>query len=284
MIRLRVFPSKTIIKQGVEKMGNEINREVLLAEIAREAGIDEKPLIEKYRELVESGVSPDEAFDKLEVELALWSSVERHWEKIAQTLRLARIYLEAGYDLRKALQPRGVERRLSWPALRILYSRYLLRHKGRVGETPDMLMRRVATYVALPEFKYGKYNEMWNIYYSLLSNLRFLPNSPTLMNAGTRYPQLAACFVVPLEDSMDGILDALRVSAWIFKSGAGAGFDFSVLRPRGSPIEGTGGVSSGPVSFMRLFDTIADVVKEGGKRRAAMMAVSMTGTRTSSSS
>ncbi|MCE4621665.1 MAG: adenosylcobalamin-dependent ribonucleoside-diphosphate reductase, partial [Desulfurococcales archaeon] len=197
------------------------------------------------------------------------------WGEVAKRLLLARIYWEALGDWRKGLTPRGVERRLSWQGLKLLYQRYLIRRlDGRVSETPDNAFQRVASYVALAEYLYGgDYERTRAVFYELMATLRFLPNSPTLMNAGTRYPQLAACFVVPLKDSMDEILEALRVSAWIFKSGAGAGYDFSPLRPRGSLILGTGGRSSGPTSFMRLFDMLADVIKEGGKRRAAMMAV-----------
>ncbi len=193
---------------------------------------------------------------------------------LAKDLLLARIYEEAKGDWRKAFPLKGFERRLKWSGLRLLYARYLIkRPDGTVMETPNDLIERVSSYVSLAEHAYGSREEARRLFSDLMSSGRFIPNSPTLMNSATRYPQLAACFVVSLSDDIDSILEALRVSAWIFKSGAGAGYDFSPLRPRGSPITGTGGQSSGPVSFMKLFDTLADVIKEGGKRRAAMMGI-----------
>jgi ribonucleoside-diphosphate reductase alpha chain len=193
---------------------------------------------------------------------------------LAKDLLLARIYQEAKGDWHKAFPLKGFERKLKWSGLRLLYARYLIkRPDGTAMETPNDMVERVASYVSLAEHAYGYREEAKRLFIDLISNVRFIPNSPTLMNAATRYPQLAACFVVSLADDIDSILEALRVSAWIFKSGAGAGYDFSPLRPRGSPISGTGGQSSGPVSFMKLFDTLADVIKEGGKRRAAMMGI-----------
>jgi len=237
-------------------------------------GIDPRPALDVLGRLESMGIRGDEALDRLEAEMASWAALEPRWERAARALELARIYLEATGGWRGALHPRGVEERLSWQGLRLLKARYLLRRgDGRLAETPDSMVWRVASYVAEAEHAGMGFERARREFYRLMSSLRFLPNSPTIMNAATRYPQLAACFVVPLEDDMDSIMEALRVSAWIFKSGAGAGYDFSPLRPRGAPIAGTGGRSSGPVSFMRLFDALADVVKEGGKRRAAMMGI-----------
>ncbi|MCE4625989.1 MAG: adenosylcobalamin-dependent ribonucleoside-diphosphate reductase [Desulfurococcales archaeon] len=244
----------------------------LVEEASRSLRIDPAPVLAELDKLSEEASGLD-LLERLEATLALWGAVESVWLRLAARIDLARIYYEALGDWSKAFKPVGIERRLSWQALRLLRARYLQARDGRVGETPDMMVRRVVSYVSLPEYRYGRHDEVWREFYHLISGLRFLPNSPTLMNSGTRYPQLAACFVVPLRDDIDSILDAVRVSAWVFKSGAGAGYDFSPLRPRGAPISGTGGRSSGPVSFMRLFDTAADVLREGGKRRAAMMGI-----------
>lgn len=163
-------------------------------------------------------------------------------------------------------------------ALRVLEERYLLRnHLGEVIETPEELIWRVAKAVAKPEKKYGATSREVEIvserFAELMSNLEFLPNSPTLMNAGTPIGQLSACFVVPIEDSIESIFSAVKNMAAIHQSGGGTGFSFSKLRPRGDCVKSTGGVASGPVSFMRVFDISTEVIKQGGRRRGANMGV-----------
>ena len=159
------------------------------------------------------------------------------------------------------------ELKLPINAVRVLKKRYLLKDDmGNATETPLELFRRVAKAVALdPESE----EEFFNI----LSNLEFLPNSPTLMNAGTDIGQLSACFVIPVEDSLTSIFDAVKSMALIQQSGGGTGFSFSRLRPSGDVVRSTHGVASGPVSFMRVFDTTTDVIKQGGKRRGANMGI-----------
>ncbi|MDO8724482.1 MAG: adenosylcobalamin-dependent ribonucleoside-diphosphate reductase [Candidatus Methanoperedens sp.] len=159
------------------------------------------------------------------------------------------------------------ELKLPINAVRVLKKRYLLKDDlGNTTETPLELFRRISKAVA---FDPGSEDEFFNI----LSNLEFLPNSPTLMNAGTDIGQLSACFVIPVEDSLESIFDAVKDMALIQQSGGGTGFSFSHLRPKGDIVRTTHGVASGPVSFMRVFDTTTDVIKQGGKRRGANMGI-----------
>ncbi len=160
-------------------------------------------------------------------------------------------------------------------AIKVLQRRYMLQNeKGQVLETPSQLFRRVAHAVASIETKYGKKEDVKKIedeFYKAMSRLEFLPNTPTLMNAGTKVGQLSACFVIPVGDSLHEIFDAVKWTAIIHQSGGGTGFDFSHLRPNGDPVKSTGGVASGPVRFMTIFDKTTEVIKQGGKRRGANM-------------
>ena len=160
---------------------------------------------------------------------------------------------------------------LSETALEILKARYL-----RPGETPDEMFRRVAKAVSMGELLYHppQFAEKWEEkFYTAMKNLEFLPNSPTLMNAGTELGQLAACFVLPVEDSVEEIFNSVKLMAIIQKSGGGTGFSFSHLRPEGDIVKLTNGIASGPVSFMRVFDCATESIKQGGKRRGANMGV-----------
>ena len=168
-------------------------------------------------------------------------------------------------------------RSLSPMALRILEARYLKRDSlGRVVETPKDLFHRVAHAVAAAEAKWSSLDEVdyyENEYYQMMTQLEFLPNSPTLMNGGRPKGQLAACFVLPIPDSIEGITKAVQQMMMIHKSGGGTGFSFSAVRPAHDAVASTGGVASGPVEFLKIFDTATEVVKQGGCRRGANMGV-----------
>jgi ribonucleoside-diphosphate reductase alpha chain len=210
--------------------------------------------------------SVEDIQDLVEEALARWNK------------RAAELYAEyrrKKAEIREARKRLGIEEKLTYNAMAVLERRYLLRDDtGVITETPEQMFRRVAHAVAASETQHGgDAKRAEDEFFKIMSRLEFLPNSPTLFNAGAPLKQLSACFVLPIEDSLESIFETAKQTALIEQTGGGVGFSFSRLRPKGDLVRSTMGVASGPVSFMRVFDTVTDVIKAGGKRRGAMMAV-----------
>jgi ribonucleoside-diphosphate reductase alpha chain len=189
------------------------------------------------------------------------------------------LYREKHSEIRTVKSVLGLkdDLKLSLNTLEVLQKRYLLKDDNKnIVETPAELFRRVAFNIAQAEKNFRSaytYEEVEENFYQMMCNLEFMPNSPTLMNAGTRLGQLSACFVIPVEDSIRGIFTALKDMAKIHQTGGGTGFSFSQLRPKDDLVRSTKGEASGPVSFMSIFDQATGVIMQGGRRRGANMGI-----------
>ena len=191
------------------------------------------------------------------------------------------LYRNKRAEIRAAKKALGIpddELKMPINSLIVLAARYLSKDEDRrIIETPKMLFIRVSKAIAAAEKSYGKSDEqvrdIENQFYEAMTSFRFMPNSPTLFNAGKELGQLSACFVLPVGDSIDEIFDAVKYTAIIHKTGGGTGFSFSRLRPSNDVVHKTGGIASGPLSFMRIFDAATEQIKQGGKRRGANMGI-----------
>lgn len=247
--------------------------------------------IERAIEASEEDCNPATIIEDVEHKIEEMDKKEIHVEEIQDiveetlmdngcrdTARKYILYREKRQRQRQLRERLGVvdDLKLGIASSTVLNERYLLREDGEVVETPAGLFRRVAHEVAKVDKKYDKNADVKTVeelFYNMMTNLDFLPNSPTLYNAGTKLGLLSACFVLPVEDDLQQIFESVAKMAVIQKAGGGTGFSFSRIRPRGDIVGGTAGESSGPLSFMRVFNEATATISQGGRRRGANMAV-----------
>jgi len=260
-ITLAIFKAAKEVGLGDEQTAERLTNRVVA--IARDKyGDDRVPTVEEIQDLVEIVL------------------IDSGQAKIAKAYIL---YRQKHAELRatkKAILGREVSGKVkvSINSLRVLKERYLRKDEsGKIIETPDGLFWRVANNIAQGDAQYeasrANVDKTAQEFFDMMANMSFMPNSPTLMNAGNVLQQLSACFVIPVEDSLEGIFTSIKDAALIHQSGGGTGFAFSRLRPKNDRVNSTKGTASGPVSFMRVFNAATDVIKQGGKRRGANMGI-----------
>jgi ribonucleoside-diphosphate reductase alpha chain len=239
---------------------------------AHTAGISVEKVLEKVASVFKDKIPSVEEIQDIVEEVLM----QEGFRSVARSYIL---YREEHKDIRQVKVIYGVRDDLKLPlnTLLVLKKRYLLKDDEKnVKETPRELFRRIARSISEGETNFKskrKKEEVEEKFFRMMTNFEFLPNSPTLMNAGTSLGQLSACFVLPVEDSMEGIFGALKNMARIHQTGGGTGFDFSRLRPKGDLVSSTKGEASGPVSFMSIFNQATGVIVQGGRRRGANMGI-----------
>lgn len=256
--KITVAIQKAMLALGLKnrKKAESLTREIVdVLGTQKSRFLDGIPSIEQIQDVVEA------VLEKREERVYKAYSLYRRSRGIAREIRQ---YFKIRDDLK-----------LDVNALKVLQERYLLKDEdGHIVETPNQMFRRVAKTIAAPDALYGNDpKKTEEEFFTAMRNLVFLPNSPTLMNAGTNLGQLSACFVLPIEDSLDGIFTTLKNMALIQQSGGGTGFSFSRLREKGAMVKSTKGIASGPISFMRIFDITTEIIKQGGKRRGANIGI-----------
>lgn len=249
---------------------------------ARAIGSDDRTLVAELASRVVDRLNREVALDAIPDVEQVQDLVERILIDNGQAgiAKAYILYRQKRARIRRTKALLGVSDELKLPlnAILVLERRYLRKDQsGQVLESTSEMFRRIAKSVAEVEKEYGKSSSevhgFEDEFYGIMTKLKFLPNSPTLMNAGTMFRQLSACFVLPVEDSIDGIFNTLKVAATIHKTGGGTGFSFSKIRPRGDIVRTTGGIASGAISFAKIYDAATDVMKQGGRRRGANMGI-----------
>lgn len=277
---------KTVVKRNNERVSFDIKK---ITNAIFKAYMNVYPHREKEINFKEAQIISKNVYEQLEVSDKEEIYVEEIQDIIEKCIMVASptvaktyiLYRQKHLDIRTFKESLGIKKddlKLPINSLMVLAARYLLKDEnGKIVEGPNQLFVRVARTIASAEKKFNKSDEeirdIEESFYNTMVNFRFMPNSPTLMNAGAPLGQLSACFVLPVGDSIKEIFNAVRDAAIVHHTGGGTGFSFSRLRPSNDMVKTTGGVASGPVSFMKVFDSATEQIKQGGKRRGANMGI-----------